>query len=85
MLGTTIQGRRAAQRGAFDDASVIAEPRAEEHVGVGEEALLERDDDELRADVLGVGQVERGVDLVEDVHRRWFELQQRHDQRQRDE
>jgi hypothetical protein len=28
-----------------------------------------------------VGQVERGVDLVEDVHRRRLELQQCHDQR----
>ena len=88
-LGTTIQGRRAALRGAFDYASAVAETRAEENVGVGEETLLERDDYELcaaeacaeeRADVLRVGQVERGVDLVEYVHRRWLELQQCHDQ-----
>jgi hypothetical protein len=31
--------------------------------------------------VLRVRQVERGVDLVEDIHRRRHELQQCHDQR----
>ena len=76
-LSTTIQGGRAAFRGAFDDAGPVTEPHAEENVGVREEALLGQDDDELwaveacaedRADVLRVGQVKRSVDLVEDVH-----------------
>ena len=89
-LGTTIQGGRAALRGAFDDAGPVAEPHAEENVDVREEAVFQREDDELcaakacaeeRADLVRVGQVERGVDLVEDVHRRRVELQQCHDQR----
>ena len=93
-LDTTIQGGRAALRSTFDDAGPVAKPHAEEDVGVGEEALFERDDDELctveagveeRANVLSVGQVECGVDLVEDVHQRRFELHQYHDQRQCDE
>ena len=40
---------------------------------------------EAGANVLRVGQVERTIDLVEDVHRRGLELQQGHDQRQRNE
>jgi hypothetical protein len=35
--------------GTFDDAGPVAKLRAEEDVGVGEEVLLERDDDELCA------------------------------------
>jgi hypothetical protein len=84
----------AAVRRALDDARPVAEARLEEHVRVREQALLEADDDELAAlearaeelpDVLRVREVERGVDLVEDVHRRGLELQERQDQRQRDE
>ncbi len=89
-----IQVRRAALRGALDHASAVAEAGTEEDVCISKEALLQRDDDELcaaeagaeeSADVLGMREVERGVDLVEDVHRRGLELQQRHDQRERDE
>jgi hypothetical protein len=66
----------------------------EEDVGVGEEAFLKRDDDELAAleavpeelaDVLRVREIQRGVDLVEDVHRRRLKLQERHDERERNE
>ena len=80
----------AALRSSFDDASAVAESRAEKDVRVREEALFERDDDELRpaepcaeqlADVLRVREVQCRVDLVQDVHRRWLELKQRHDQR----
>ena len=62
---------------AFDDAGPATEPHAEENVCVHEEALIERENDYLcaveacaeeRADVLCVGQVKRGIDLVEDVH-----------------
>ena len=89
-----IQVRRAALRGTLDDASAVAKAGAKEDIRISEEALLERDDDELgaaeacaeeRADVLRVREVERSVDLVEDVHRRGLELQQRHDQRERDQ
>lgn len=61
----------------------------EKDVRVREEALLETHDDELTAletipeelaNVLRVGQVERRVDLVEDIHRCRLELQEGHDQ-----
>jgi hypothetical protein len=93
-LPMTIQRRVAALRGALDYAHAIPESRPEEDVRIREQALLERDDDELRAaeprpeeraDVLRVREVQRCVYLVEDVHRRRFELQQRHDQRERDQ
>ena len=45
----TIQRRVAALRGALDYARAIPESRAEQDVRVREQALLERDDDELRA------------------------------------
>ena len=85
-----IQRRIAALRSSFDDAGAIAESRAEKDVRVREEALFERDDDELRpaepraeqlADVLRVREVQCRVDLIQDVHRRGLELKQRHDQR----
>lgn len=72
----------------------VAETSAEEYVGVGEQAFLQRNDDELAArearleqltDVLRVRKVQGGINLVQDVHRCRFELQQRHDQAERDE
>jgi hypothetical protein len=95
-LSTTLVLRicRVALRSALDDARAVAEARAEQDVRVREKALFERDGDELRAteasaeeraDVLRVREVKCRVDLVEDVHRRRLELQQRHDQRERDE
>jgi hypothetical protein len=95
-LSTTLVLRiwRVALRSALDYARGVEEACAEQDVRVCEEALFERDDDELRAaearpeeraDVLRVREVQRRVDLVEDVHRCRLELQQRHDQRERDE
>jgi hypothetical protein len=95
-LSTTLVLRicRVALRSALDHARTIAEARAEQDVRIREEALFERDDNELcaaepraeeRADVLRVREVERHVDLVKDVHQHRLELQQRHDQRERDE
>ena len=43
-----IQRRRATLRRTLNDTGAVSESRAKEDVGVGEEALLERDDDELR-------------------------------------
>lgn len=43
-----IQRRRATLRRTLNNTSTVSESRAKEDVGVGEEALLERDDDELR-------------------------------------
>jgi hypothetical protein len=66
----------------------------EQHVRVREESFLETDDDELGSleaiteegtDVLGVRQVEGGVDLIEDVHRSGLELEEGHDEGEGDE
>lgn len=66
----------------------------EEHVSIRKETLLETDDDKLATlepvaeelpDVLGVRQVECGVNLVEDVHRRRLKLQEGHNERERNE
>jgi len=60
----------------------------------GEWVDLEGDDEELGlaevraqhdADVLGVGEVEGSVDLVEDVHRGRLEEQQREDEGEREQ
>ena len=89
-----IQRAGTTLRRALDNTCPIAEARAEEYVRVREQALLERDDDELRAaearaeegaNVLRVRQVKRGVDLVEDVDWCWLELQERQDEGERDE
>lgn len=72
-----------------DDASALAEAGAEDLVRVLEHAVLQADDDELRAlearlddasDVLCVRQVERRVYFVENVHWCRLELQQGQDQ-----
>ena len=94
VLLVPVRRRCGAVRSALDDGRAVAEARAEEDVRVREEALLERHDDELRAlearaeelpDVLRVREVERRVDLVEDVHWRGLELEEGHDQGERDE
>ena len=70
---------RFALDSSFDNASAIAESRVEKDIRVGEDTLFEQDDDELylaeppaeqRANVSRVREVQRCVDLVEDVHRR---------------
>jgi len=48
MLASQFKSCRAALRRTLDYARAVAEARAEEDVRVGEEALFERDDDELR-------------------------------------
>lgn len=67
----------------------LAEPRPKDAVRVLEHAVLERHDNELRpfeprldqaANVLRVRQVQRGVDLVQDVHGRRLELEEGHDE-----
>lgn len=71
----------------LNNTGTLAEPCAEDAVGVLEHAVLQGHHDELGAleasldqatDVLGVGQVQRGVDLVENVHWRRLELQESH-------
>ena len=42
-----IQRRRTASGGSLDNAGPIVEAGVEEHIGVGEEALFERDNNEL--------------------------------------
>jgi hypothetical protein len=42
-----VQRRIAALSSSFDDAGPVAESRAEKHVRVHEQALFQREDDEL--------------------------------------
>ena len=80
------------RRERLHHTGALAEARAEDAVRVLEHAVLEGDDDELgaaepgldeAADVLRVRQVERRVHLVQDVHGRRLELQERHDEGER--
>ena len=57
---------------------------------VREHAVLQTDDDELRSleasfeqttDILCVGQVQRSINFVQNVHRRRLELEKSHDKR----
>lgn len=82
----SLQIRR---RERLHHARSLAESRPEDAVGVLEHAVLETDDDELRAlepgldqtaNVLRVRQVERRVDFVENVHGRGLELEESHDE-----
>ncbi|PSN69326.1 hypothetical protein BS50DRAFT_339636 [Corynespora cassiicola Philippines] len=77
------------RRRRLDNAGAVHESRPEDAVRVLEHAVLETDHNELRAleprldktaNVLRVRQVERSVHLVENVHGRRLELQQRQDE-----
>lgn len=79
---------------SLDHTRAIHEPRPENAVRVRKHAILQTDDDELTAaearadqatDVLGVGEIESGVDLVEDVHGCWGVLEQGEDEGEGDE
>lgn len=83
------QARGPAGHRAGHGRHSVHELGPEDHVGVGEHALLQGDDQELRtrkmrpqhvSDVLGVREVERGVHLVEDVHRGRLEQEKRKDE-----
>ena len=72
-------------------AAVVLELNLVQHVGVAEQTLLEGNNQELavlektldhEADVLGVRQVQGGVDLVQDVQRGRLVLEQGKNERQ---
>ena len=78
---------------SLHDTCSLTESCPEDTVRVLEHAVLQRDNDELGSlkpgldqttDVLCVRQVQSSVHFVENVHRRGFELQESHDQRQSD-
>lgn len=80
---------RRSQR--LNHACSVAKPCTEDAIGILKHAVLETDNDELRAlepgldqttNVLCVREIQGGIDLVQDVHGSRLELQQRHDQRQ---
>lgn len=82
------------RRERLDHTRAVHEPCPENAVRVREHAVLQTDDDELTAaeacadqatDVLGVGEIESGVDLVEDVHGCWGVLEQGEDEGEGDE
>lgn len=74
----------------LDNRRAVPEPSLEQDVGIGEQALFERDDDKLTAfesvleqltDMLRVLQIQCCVDLIENVHWGRLELEKRHDER----
>ena len=78
------------RRGTYlDDGGTIPEPGLEEDIGIGKQALFERDDDKLTAfesvfeklsNMLGMLQIESRINFVENVHWCRLELEQRHDE-----
>jgi hypothetical protein len=83
---------RRSQR--LHHTSTLREPCPENPIRVHEHAILQTDNNKLTTlkpgldeatDVLGVGKIEGGVDFVEDIHGRWFELQEGHDEGEGDE
>lgn len=61
----------------------VLKPRPINPICVLKHAIFQRDDNKLTSlkprldkpsDILRVRQIERGVDFVQDVHGRWFEL-----------
>jgi hypothetical protein len=67
----------------------ITEFCAEEHIGIRKKAFFKRNDDELRAfepraeqltDMLGMGQVQGCVNLIQNIHGCRLELKQGHDE-----
>lgn len=78
----------------LNNTGALAESCTEDAVGILEHAVLQGHHNELRTleacldkatDVLGMRQIQRGIDLIENVHWRRFELQERHDQGQSDQ
>ena len=76
---------KTGRRGTYlDDGGTIPESGLEEDIGIGKQALFERDDDKLTAfesvfeklsDVLGMLQIEGRINLVKNVHRCRLELE----------
>jgi hypothetical protein len=67
----------------LNSTSSIRKPRPENPICVLEHAILQTDDDELgtfepsldqAADILCMRQIQSSIDLIENVHGRWFEL-----------
>lgn len=82
------------RRESLDHTRAIHKPCPENAVRVREHAILQTDDDELTAaearadqatDVLGVREIESGVDFVENVHGCWGVLEQGKDEGEGDE
>jgi hypothetical protein len=73
------------RRKSLDHTRAVHKPCPENAVRVRKHAVLQTDDDELAAaearadqatDVLGVREIESGVDLVENVHGCWGVLEE---------
>jgi hypothetical protein len=76
------------------DTRPISEFRPEEHIGIVEQAIFQADDDKLGSfesvleqftDMLGMREIQGSVHFIQDIHGRWLELEQRHDEGQGDE
>ena len=90
-LGRVVRSLERGHRPG-DGGHAVDEFGPEDAVGVVEHALLQGHHNELRigevradhaTDVLRVAQVQRGVNLVQDVNRRRLEQQKREDERER--
>ncbi len=87
-----LPGAVRARCVARDPRRAVDKLGLEDHIGVLPHALLQRHNDKLRkfkvrsqhlADVLRVGEVQRCVDFVQNVHGRRLEEQQRQNERER--
>lgn len=74
--------------------SPLTKPRPKNTIRILKHAILQTHHDELAPleprldqapDILRVGEIERGVDFVEDVHGRGLELEEGHDEGEGDE
>ena len=87
-ISLIIRAVDSDRRQTLHYARTLTEPRAEDPICILKHAILQTDHNELTplearldqpTDILCVAEVERGIDLVEDVHWCRFELQERHD------
>jgi len=78
----------------FNNACTVSELSPEQHVGIIKQAVLQTDHNKLRIlepileqlpDMLGMGEIESGIDFVQNVHWSGFELEQGHNQGEGDE
>lgn len=83
---------RSSQR--LNNTSPLTKPRPKDAIGILKHAILQTNNNKLTAlepgfdqssNILCMWQIERSVYLVENVHGRWLELEQGHDERQGDE
>lgn len=85
-----VHSLEVGTRQGLHHRSTIHKPSAEDAVGIREHPILQTDDDELTpfepildqsSDVLSMGEIERRIYFVKNVHRSGLELEKGHDER----